>query len=60
MGIFDSIKNDAKQRVYDERNDRRSNTEKASNKELRNRASHGSSIASRANAQAELNRRQGK
>ena len=54
------IKNDAKQRLSDERNDRRSSYEKASNRELRNEASHGSSIASRSRAQSELNRRQGK
>ena len=36
MGIFDSIKNDAKQRLNDERNDNRSHYEKASNRELRN------------------------
>lgn len=60
MGLFDSMKNDAKQRLSDERNDRRSSYEKASNRELRNEANHGSSIVSRARAQSELNRRQGK
>ena len=60
MGLFDSIKNDAKQRLSDERNDRRSSYEKASNRELRNEANHGSSIASRSRAQSELNRRQGR
>lgn len=57
MGIFDSIKNDAKQRLNDERNDHRSSYEKASNRTLRNEATHGSSIMSRGRAQEELNRR---
>ncbi len=57
MGLFDSITNEAKQRLNDERNDKRSFYEKASNRELRNEANHGSSIASRAKALEELNRR---
>lgn len=60
MGLFDSIKNDAKQRLNDERNDNRSHYEKASNRELRNEANNGGSIMSRGRAQQELNRRSGK
>lgn len=57
MGLFDTMKNEAKQRINDEHNDKRGHYEKASNRELRNEANHGSSIASRSRALGELNRR---
>lgn len=57
MGLFDSMKNNAKQRISDGKNDTRDNYEKASNEKLRKEAKNGTSIAAKARAQQELKRR---